>query len=101
GPDMAGRMVRAHAPAMRAFSLVTIAFQAYFAAWFARTAGAGVWPVLVGAAALMYILLRRIGSLRGGILAWVVSAAVFAWLGGTGALSLPRATPVLPAQDVL
>src|SRR4051794_2579723 len=39
GPDMAGRMVRAHAPAMRAFSLVTIAFQAYFAAWFARTAG--------------------------------------------------------------
>jgi hypothetical protein len=97
GPALTG----AHLPAMRAFSMVTIAFQAYFAAWFARAAGASVWPVAAGAAALIYIALLRIGPLRGGLLAWLVSAGVFAWLAGSGSLTLPRSTPTLPESDVL
>jgi hypothetical protein len=105
GPGASRRIVRDHVRACRAFSVITVAFQVYFAIWLSRaagTAGGALWPVAAGAAVITYVLLLRTGALRGGVLIWAMSATVFAVLLASGTPHPPTAiSGSLPARDVL
>jgi hypothetical protein len=54
-------IVRQHAPAVRAFTLVTVAFHAFFVGWVCQLKGDALWPALTSLAmvAWMLPLIRR------------------------------------------
>lgn len=76
-------LVRVHRPAMLLFSVVTRAFQWYFAmGMLARSLGEGTAPAVAGALAIGIALaaadLRRRTTPWSGVLVWAVSAAILA-----------------------
>jgi hypothetical protein len=81
-PEHSRELVRAHRPAMLLFSVVTRAFQWYFAmGMLARALEEKTAPAVAGALAIGIALaagdLRRRTTPWSGLLVWVVSAAIF------------------------
>jgi hypothetical protein len=98
-------LVLAHWPMARAFSLVTIAFQVFFAVWLPARLGISGWPIVVaGAAVLALVFLFAAGRSRAGdraaaVAVTGVSLIVLAWFLGRGGVGI--AAGRLPGADLI
>lgn len=101
----AERIAEAHPLAVRAFSEVTWLFHLFFFCWLVSSNPS---PTLIAAIAAVaaflltsWLVPRWFGHLSWPIVAFVISAAVFAACGSTGQLQLPSAGARLPATHIV
>jgi hypothetical protein len=103
--DQSKTMLSAHWPAAAAFSVVTIAFHAFFIVWIVRPlAGIWMWPA-IGAALIVFELCvsrREAGKLLAAILTLAVSLAAIIWSIHISAVPhiASRSANGLPTMDV-
>jgi hypothetical protein len=94
--DHAAAMVRVHLPAMRVFTLVTVAFHVFFVLWWIgeavglRIASAILALMLLG----MFAPLPSRSWAAAGV--WLVSMCLLFLLGGSGVMSMPPTLEVNP-----
>ncbi|HRQ73286.1 MAG TPA: hypothetical protein PLU35_09690 [Phycisphaerales bacterium] len=95
-PGQAERLRERHAVAVRAFSLVTIAFQCFFVGWLVQWAAPGpvVGAVALAAAAAAFMLRSVRGTLLLAILVWLTSAACLVGYVVNAGASLPEPRPM-------
>lgn len=101
-PGFSERVTAAHRPALWAFSAVTIAFQAYFAAWMTRWLAIPAWaivPALAAASVLLASPRERAGRAAAAVV-WLISVAALAVGLWQGVLDLPP-TPPAPLAEQL
>lgn len=94
--DHAATMVRTHLPAMRAFTLVTIAFHVFFVLWWIGEAlGLGIASALL-AVMLVGMFAPLPSRPWAGAVVWIISACLLFVLGGAGVMSMPESLVVDP-----
>ncbi len=95
-PGQAERLRERHAVAVRAFSLVTIAFQCFFVGWLVQWAAPGpvVGAVALAAAAAAFMLRSARGTLLLAIFVWLTSSACLLGYVVNAGASLPEPRPM-------
>jgi hypothetical protein len=104
-PGASERFVAAHAPACRAFGVVTIAFQLFFLVWMAQAFGAPAWLIGLGVLGAAWIALvpgtPASGWRSEAPLVWLASIGCAVWfILRRGGVELPVAPAAAPPLDL-